>query len=53
MGPDSVVWQENITPENQEIVIEAASGIAELTGMFQNQAWFARTFPFIWRISAW
>lgn len=28
----------------------AANDVAELTGIFQNQSYFARTYPFLWRI---
>lgn len=28
----------------------AANDVAELSGIFQNRSWFARTWPSIWRL---
>ncbi|PYI01506.1 cytochrome P450 [Aspergillus sclerotiicarbonarius CBS 121057] len=40
-----------ISNSNLEIIIQTAEAIAELTGMYQNQSMFARSFPSAWRMA--
>ena len=43
-------FKQFVNERNLRIVEHMAMAIAELTGIYQNTSYFARTFPSVWRI---
>jgi len=48
-----ILGKNYLDPRNQSLIIEMAAGLAELTGMYQNRSYFARTYPALWRMKTW
>ncbi|EKM52473.1 uncharacterized protein PHACADRAFT_211727 [Phanerochaete carnosa HHB-10118-sp] len=48
-----VMGEQYVNDQHLSIIEDMAHDIANMTGIYQNLSYFARTFPWLWRIANW